>query len=63
MTTDSPAQPERSLDLGGILEDYQRRLSEATHQVVLQRAHTAAAEAECAQLRLRVIELEAAQPA
>lgn len=64
MTTDTPpADPGRQLDPNTILTAYSDRLAATTRDLVLAQAVAQAAEAECAQLRLRVVELEeAARP-
>lgn len=59
MTTDAPADaPEplqRQLDLNTILTAYSQRLADATRDLVIAQAVAAAAEQECAQLRLQLL--------
>lgn len=60
MTTSTPEPIERQLPVDEILGRYRQSLAQATERAIIAEATAAAAEAECASLRLRVIELEAA---
>jgi hypothetical protein len=58
MTTDAPQQIQRQFPIHEVLGRYRERLAETTERAIIAEATAAAAEQECATLRLALVEAQ-----